>query len=219
MSEPDPSRRARARDLPAPRRNPSAIGPLFQRVFTAPFRYALAGIIRTGIRPWELTVLSLLTNLVAAFLIVKGAWFVPGLLLIPSGLFDVFDGAVARHRGEESAFGAFLDSVMDRMSDVVLFGAIAWSLAAQGRREAAGLAIAALVVSLLVSHLRAEGEAHGVKMGEGFFQRLERHIALMIALTAPGAMVPVLILLVALGGFTALQRFVSGVRGTAPQKE
>ena len=215
MSDPfDPGRPARARDLPGPRRNPSAIGPLFQRVFTWPFRFALAGLIRTGIRPWELTALSLLTNAIAAVLIVRGAWFVPGLLLIPAGLFDIFDGAVARHRGEESTFGAFLDSVVDRMCDALLFGAITWSLAAQGRRLETGLALAALVVSLAVSHLRAEAEAHGVRMSEGVFQRLERYVALMIALTAPGAMLPVLGVLVGLGGFTVLQRFVGGVRGT-----
>lgn len=207
MSE--PTRDApRMRELPGPRDNPSAIGPLFKWLFTWPFRFALAGIIRTGLRPWVLTMLSLVTSAVAAAMIVTGAWFVPGLLLIPAGLFDVFDGAVARHRGEESRFGAFLDSVMDRICDVLLFGAIYWSLASQDRRLEAGLALAALVISLAVSHLRAEGEAHGVKMNEGLFQRLERYVALMIGLTAPGAMLPVLIVLVGLGGLTVLQRLV-----------
>jgi phosphatidylglycerophosphate synthase len=193
---------------------------LFRQLFAWPFRVALAGLIRTGIRAWHLTMLSLLTNIVAGVLIVRGAWFVPGLLLIPSGIFDVLDGAVARQRGEASPFGAFLDSVVDRVCDAILFGAIAWSLAAQGEHTAAGLAMGALVVSLAVSHFRAEGEAHGVTMSEGFFQRLERYVALMIGLTAPGAMVPVLLVLIALGGLTAVQRFVGGYRGIpAVQKE
>jgi phosphatidylglycerophosphate synthase len=202
------SESTRVRDLPGPRRNQSAIGPLFRWIFTWPFRFALAGLIRARVRPWVLTLLSLLTNAIAAGLIVSGAWLVPGLLLLPAGLFDVFDGAVARHRGEASAFGAFLDSVIDRICDGLLFGAIFWSLAEQGRRLPAGLALAALVISLAVSHLRAEGEAHGVTMSEGFFQRLERYVAMTIALTVPGAMLPVLVILVGLGGLTVLQRLV-----------
>jgi CDP-diacylglycerol--glycerol-3-phosphate 3-phosphatidyltransferase len=213
------SKSPRPRELPPPRRNPSAIGPLFQRIFTAPFRLLLAGLIRTGIRPWELTMLSVLTSLVAGALIATGAWLVPGLLLIPAGLFDVFDGAVARHRGEESAFGAFLDSVMDRVSDAAVFGAIAWSLNAQGLRLESGLAIAALAVALAVSHFRAEGEAQGVKMSEGLFQRMERYVALMVGLIIPGAMLPVLVILVGLGGFTALQRFATAVKQLPGQKE
>ena len=206
-------------DLPAPRRSPSAIGPLFRWLFTWPYRFALAGLIRSGVRAWELTALSLLTSAVAAALIVRGAWFVPGLLLIPAGVFDVFDGAVARPRGEESRFGAFLDSVIDRIADALLFGAIFWSLSDMGLRLQAAFALAALVISLAVSHLRAEAEAHGVKMTEGFFQRLERYVALMVALTAPGAMLPVLVILVVLGGLTVLQR-LAGAWTTLPlQKE
>ncbi len=211
MGEPT-SRNPKARDLPGPRRNPSAMGPLFQRVFTWPFRLALAGLIRSGIRPWELTMLSLLTSAVAAFLIVGGAWFVPGLLLIPAGIFDVLDGSVARQRGEDSQFGAFLDSSLDRVADMLMFGAIFWSLAEQGLRLEAGLALGALVISLGVSHLRAEGEAYGVKVSEGFFQRMERYVALMIGLTAPGAMLPVLVILVGMGGLTVLQRVAGAWR-------
>jgi CDP-diacylglycerol--glycerol-3-phosphate 3-phosphatidyltransferase len=211
MGEPT-SRTPKARDLPGPRRNPSAIGPLFQRIFSWPFRFALAGLIRTGMRPWVLTMLSLLSSALAALLIVQGAWFVPGLLLIPAGVFDVLDGAVARQRGEDSRFGAFLDSSLDRVGDVLLFGAIFWSLAGQGLRLEAGLALVALVISLGVSHLRAEGEAHGVKVSEGLFQRMERYVALMIGLTAPGAMLPVLAILVGFGGLTVLQRVGSAWR-------
>lgn len=209
----------RVRDLPAPRRNPSAIGPLFQRLFAWPYRVALAGLLRARVPAWVLTLLSLGANAAVAALIVDGRWLLAGILLVPSGLFDIFDGAVARHRGEDSRYGAFLDSVIDRISDVLLFGAIFWSLANDGRRLGAGLALAALVISLGVSHLRAEGEAHGVTMSEGFFQRLERYVALMVALIT-GAMLPVLGILVAFGGVTVLQRLVAGwTRLDAPQKE
>jgi hypothetical protein len=61
-------------------------------------------------------------------------------------------------------------------------------------------------VSLSVSHIRAEAEAVGVQLTEGFFQRLERFLALMAGLLIPGAMTPILLVLAALGAVTALQR-------------
>ena len=57
-----------------------------------------------------------------------------------------------------------------------------------------------------MSHVRAEAEAVGVTLTEGFFQRLERFLALIVGLLIPGAMRPVLIVLTVLGGITLLQR-------------
>jgi CDP-diacylglycerol--glycerol-3-phosphate 3-phosphatidyltransferase len=200
------------RDLPAPRRNQSAIGPLFRSVFKWPYRVALAGLYRAGFRPWQLTALSLLANAVIGWLLVAGRFFLPGLLLIVAGLFDIFDGGLARLRGEASRQGAFLDSVVDRVSDLILFGALFWALAGQGHRAAAAFALSSLIVSLLVSHIRAEGEAMGLSLTEGVFQRLERYVMLMIGLTAPGALLPVLVILTTLGGLTVIQRGASALR-------
>jgi CDP-diacylglycerol---glycerol-3-phosphate 3-phosphatidyltransferase len=197
------------RDVPAPRRNRSAIGPLFQKVFAWPYRVALAGLYRAGVRPWHLTALSLIANIVVGWLLLQGERLLPGLLLIPAGLFDVLDGGLARMRGEDSRLGAFLDSTLDRLSDGILFGCLFWSLAGQGRQTEAVLALCTLSISLVVSHIRAEGEALGTTLSEGAFQRLERYVALMIGLTAPGAMLPVLVILTALGGITILQRLWS----------
>jgi CDP-diacylglycerol--glycerol-3-phosphate 3-phosphatidyltransferase len=207
-----PTEAPRVRDLPAPRRSESAIGPLFRKVFKWPYRAALAGLYRAGVKPWQLTALSLLSNGVIGWLLVTGRFFVSGLLLIVAGLFDVFDGGLARLRGEASRAGAFLDSVVDRVSDLILFGCLFWALAGQGRRLAAALALSSLIVSLLVSHIRAEGEAMGLSLTEGVFQRLERYVMLMIGLTAPGALVPVLVILTTLGGLTVLQRAASAWR-------
>jgi CDP-diacylglycerol--glycerol-3-phosphate 3-phosphatidyltransferase len=205
----------RVRDLPAPRRSPSAIGPLFRSVFKWPYRVALAGLYRAGLRPWQLTVLSLLANAVIGWLLVTGRFFVSGLLLMVAGVLDILDGGLARLRGEDSRAGAFLDSVVDRVSDLILFGALFWSLAGQGHRLAAAFALSSLIVSLLVSHIRAEGEAMSLSLSEGIFQRLERYVMLMIGLTAPGALVPVLMILTALGGLTIVQRAVSAWRQLA----
>lgn len=202
----------RVRDLPEPRRTESAIGPLFRTVFKWPYRIALAGLYRAGLRAWQLTVLSLLANAVIGWLLITGRFLISGLLLIVAGLLDIFDGGLARLRGEASRAGAFLDSVIDRVSDLILFGALFWALAGQGHRTAAAFALSSLIVSLLVSHIRAEGEAMGLSLTEGVFQRLERYVMLMIGLTAPGTLLPVLVILTTLGGLTILQRLVSAWR-------
>jgi CDP-diacylglycerol--glycerol-3-phosphate 3-phosphatidyltransferase len=197
----------RIRDMPAPRQATGLAAKPMRWVFTWPYRVVLAGAYRAGFRPWHLTLMALATNVWVGVLLLRGDRLVPGLLLIPAGLLDVLDGAVARLRGEESRFGAFLDSVLDRVSDLILFGCLYWSLAEQpGQRLEAGLALATMVIALSVSHIRAEAEAAGVSLSEGFFQRLERYVAMLIGLTVPGALLPALAVLTTLGGVTVLQR-------------
>lgn len=196
----------RVRDMPAPRKSEGLASGAMRWIFTWPYRAALAGLYRAGVRPWQLTLASLATNVVIGWLLVTERRLLPGALLIPAGLFDIFDGSVARLRGEDKRSGAFLDSVLDRVSDAILFSCLYWSLAAQGRRLDAGLALATLVITLVVSHIRAEAEAAGVSLSEGFFQRLERYVALVIGLIVPGALLPVLAILTALGSLTVLQR-------------
>jgi CDP-diacylglycerol---glycerol-3-phosphate 3-phosphatidyltransferase len=202
----------RVRDLPAPRKNESAAGGAMQRVFAWPYRALLAFLLWTGIRAWQLTLLSLALNVVTGVLIVAGQWFAAGLVLILAGACDVFDGSVARHRGEARRTGAFMDSVLDRVSDMILFSCLFWKLAADGESLEAALALVTLVVSLAVSHVRAEAEAAGVTVSDGLFQRLERVLALIIGLLIPGAMLPVLVILAALGVLTAAQRASAALR-------
>jgi CDP-diacylglycerol--glycerol-3-phosphate 3-phosphatidyltransferase len=209
-----PSQGPRMRDLPAPRENPSVAGPLFRWTFQWPYRFALWGLHRAGFRPWQLTLLSLVGHLICGALLLTGRRLLPGFLLLASGLLDVFDGGVARLRGEESRKGALLDSVVDRASDAVIFGCIFIAEATVHHEPVtAGLALAALVASFLVSGIRAEGEAAGVDMREGSVQRLERTIGLTFGLTVPGLLLPVLILLTALSLLTAAQRATQAWRG------
>ena len=171
-----------------------------------PYRAILAFLIWTGVRPWQLTLLSPVFIMLSGWQIVEGSWLAAGLLLIVGGVLDVFDGSVARHRGEEKRSGAFMDSVLDRVSDMILFSCLFWNLASQGETVQAALALLTLIVSLGVSQIRAEAEAAGIKLTEGLFQRLERLLALMIGLLIPGMMFPALIVLATLGVFTVLQR-------------
>ena len=192
--------------MPAPRKNESAAGGAMQRLLAWPYRAVLAFLIWTGVRPWQLTLLSPVFIVLTGWQIVEGNWFVAGLLLVVGGVLDVFDGSVARHRGEEGRSGAFMDSVLDRVSDMILFSCLFWNVASQAEPFQAALALLTLIVSLGVSQIRAEAEAVGMSLTEGLFQRLERVLALLVGLLIPGMMLPALVLLAALGVFTVVQR-------------
>jgi CDP-diacylglycerol--glycerol-3-phosphate 3-phosphatidyltransferase len=206
--------RPTVRDVPPPRESPSVAAPFFRWVFQLPFRFVILGLYRLGFRAWQLTILSLLTNFIVAGLLLTGRRLVPGALLLLAGLLDIFDGAVARLRGEASRKGALLDAAVDRVSDGVVFASVFLAEATiHHDRLTAGLALGALVVSLLVSHVRAESEAAGLPMIEGSVQRLERTVGLVIGLTVPGALLPVLAALTLLGLVTAVQRLLAARRG------
>ena len=199
--------------MPAPRRNRSAAGRAIQWTFQWPYRAVLSFLMWTRIRPWQLTVLSLVFTIATGVLILVGQWFAAGWVLLAAGACDVFDGSVARQRGEARRSGAFMDSVLDRIADMVLFSCLFWNLAQQGDSLLAALALLTLIVSLSVSHVRAEAEAAGVSLTEGLFQRLERVLATMVGLLIPGAMGPVLVLLAGLGALTVVQRGFAALRG------
>jgi CDP-diacylglycerol--glycerol-3-phosphate 3-phosphatidyltransferase len=194
-----------------PRRNESAAGGFIQRTLVWPYRAILAALIWLRVRPWQLTLASPVFVVASGWQIVVGNWAVAGVLLLIGGLCDAFDGSVARHMGQVKRSGAFLDSVLDRVSDMVLFSCLFWNLAEKGETFQAALALLTLIVSLGVSQIRAEAEAVGVTLSEGLFQRLERFLALLIGLLIPGAMLPALIVLAALGVFTVAQRSFSAL--------
>ena len=203
----------RMRDLPKPRENPSVLGASFAWIFQWPYRFALWGLFRAGFRPYQLSLLSLLGNAACAALLLSGRRLVPGFVLLGAGLFDIFDGGVARLRREETRKGALLDAVNDRLSDGMVFGAIFYAeFTVHDNAVNAALALSALVVSLLVSHFRAEGEAAGVPMSEGSVQRLERYVGLTLGLTVPGLLPWALGSLTALGLVTTFQRAARGWR-------
>jgi len=203
----------RVRDMPPPRRSSGAAGTAMPWIFQWPYRAILTFLLWTGIRPYQLTLLSFFLMLATGVLILSGAWSWAGVVLVGSGVCDVFDGSVARQRGIAKRSGAFMDSVLDRVSDLVLFSTLFWNLADRGDRAFAALALVTLIVSLGVSHVRAEAEAAGVSLTEGFFQRLERVLAMVVGLLIPGAMKPVLIALAALGALTMVQRGFSALKG------
>ncbi len=110
----------------------------------------------------------------------NGIWFntvlLGSILLLISGFFDVIDGSVARISRQTSKKGAFLDSTLDKISEVVIFLGIAI-----GNLANPILCMIALSSSLLVSYTRSRAESFGVDLsGIGFGERAERLIILAI---------------------------------------
>jgi phosphatidylinositol phosphate synthase len=168
---------------------------------------------RLGITADALTIFGLLCSVATAVLIASGHFVWAVVALIVSGVSDLLDGSIARGSGQASPRGAFFDSVTDRASDALLFGGIAWHLA--GRSSYLPLlAFAVAACSMLISYERARAESLGLDARGGLMERAERFVLIGIALAFP-VLVPMLWLMLALTGFTAIQRFVYVYRQAA----
>src|SRR6266702_4813125 len=94
-------------------------------------------LARLGVTPNTLTVLGLLLSILTALVIAQGFLLAGGLLVLFAGIFDMFDGALARVRNTATTFGAFLDSTLDRYSEsIILFGLLYYVLQRPGLHNA-----------------------------------------------------------------------------------
>lgn len=140
-------------------------------------------IIRFNPDPNFLTVIGLCINIWAAFLYGSGQFFWAGLVMIFANVFDMLDGRVARQTGRVTKFGAFLDSSLDRLSDMVVFLGIIIFYARDTQYHStlyAALTGAALIGSVMISYTSARAESILPKMDTGFLRRPERVVLLII---------------------------------------
>jgi len=143
----------------------------------------IVGILsKSGITPNALTLISLALNIVTAYVIATGHFLLGGVLVLVSGSFDLFDGALARLTRQTTKFGAILDSVTDRISEAALLcGLLIWYIS-QGANLEIVLIFVVLIGSFLVSYIRARAEGLGLQCQVGLFTRAERVIVLAIGL-------------------------------------
>jgi len=165
------------------------------------------------LRPNHLTLIGLGVSLLAATAFGTGRIRTAGVLLILAGLCDFFDGSLARASGQVSAFGAFLDSVIDRYSDLVVLLAIVVLYAQVSHTRGAIVAMAGLIGSMMVSYTKARAESIGVRCTVGMMERPERMICL-IAGALLDLLEPALWVLAVLSNLTALQRIAFTWRAT-----
>lgn len=140
-------------------------------------------VARTGISPNALTVIGVLLNGVVAAIIAAGEIRLGGVLLLFASAFDVLDGAVARAKGIVSRLGGFLDSTLDRYSEVVVYvGVLIYMLGTDDDDLGAILVLLSASGALLISYARARAESAGYTATVGFAARTERVILLALAL-------------------------------------
>src|SRR5215470_13636423 len=176
----------------------------------------LAGL---GITPNTLTVIGLILSILTAVILAQGWLLAGGLLVLFSGIFDLFDGAMARVRNAASTFGAFFDSTLDRYSEsIILFGLLYYALREPGLQDRfwpfgyeqpwlIALIYIAVVGSLMVSYARARAEGLGLECKTGLLARPERVVILAIGLLS-GTAIWALALLAVLSNVTAIERLV-----------
>lgn len=177
------------------------IGEHFGHVFDKPLRKAACII---PFSPNSITIAGFLVTAAASGII---PWNLPlgGAMIMIGGMFDVLDGVVARAQGKETRFGAFLDSLLDRVSDGLIMCGIAGHYYLHGQVTGMVLSLAALMAAYLVSYARARAEGLGISCSVGIMERPER-IVLLAAGALTGLLIPALWLLAALTCLTALQR-------------
>jgi CDP-diacylglycerol---glycerol-3-phosphate 3-phosphatidyltransferase len=168
------------------------------------------------ITPNQVSLGGILLNLVSAALILDGQLMLAGIVYLLAGSLDLLDGALARFAKLSSRFGAFLDSTADRISEGVVFAAIAYHFARHGLPIDAALTVLALLGSLLVSYTRARAEGLGLECKVGIVTRAERVVLIALGLLL-GLLPAAIYLLVFLTGFSATQRIVHTLRQLYPQ--
>ena len=155
-------------------------------------------LFKREIDPNLLTVVGTLICMAAAVAYGRGEFLAGALLLWVGGLFDLVDGVVARHFGCSSAFGAFLDSTLDRLVDMAVLLGLVIYFAGAGDPVTACVAGVALVASVLTSYTKARAESLDIDLPGGIIERGERvillvaggmfgHMELMIWVLAVGA--------------------------------
>ena len=158
-----------------------------------------------GLTPNMMTMLGLLGNVVAAIFLAKGNIVLGGIIVLVMWPVDALDGTMARLRGEPSDFGAFVDSVTDRYSELFIFGGLLYFYASQDNLLASMLVFLSASGSILVSYTRARAEGLGYSAKVGALTRVERYMVLAPCLVFNIPLVAMWILAI-FANFTALQR-------------
>lgn len=133
---------------------------------------------RLGIAPNTMTILGLLMNIGAAYLLSQGQMFWGGLLVLVGGPFDALDGTMARLRGEASDFGAFVDSVTDRYSELFILGGLSFYYTQQGDWLTVMACYVAAAGSVMVSYTKARADSLHFDANIGILTRVERYLVL-----------------------------------------
>jgi CDP-diacylglycerol--glycerol-3-phosphate 3-phosphatidyltransferase len=133
---------------------------------------------RLGLTPNMMTMLGLIGNTVGAFFLARGEMLTGGIFVLLMTPIDALDGTMARLRGESSDFGAYVDSVSDRYSELIIYGGLLYHFLTLGEPLGGMLVFGAAAGSVLVSYVKARAEGLGYEAKVGLLTRAERYLVL-----------------------------------------
>ncbi|HWS23017.1 MAG TPA: CDP-alcohol phosphatidyltransferase family protein [Anaerolineales bacterium] len=196
----------------------------FSRTFTDNMRLWFKGIVepiarflnRLGITPNTMTMLGLIGNSIGAYFLAIGDMRLGSIFILICTPFDALDGTMARLRGEVSEFGAFVDSVTDRYSELIVLGGLLVYFSTLQDQSLVILTYIAAVGSVMVSYVKARAESLKLNANTGILTRMERYLVLAPLLFFNQPEIAIWILAI-LANITALQR-IYRVRRTIKSK-
>ena len=170
-------------------------------------RHVVSGLAATGLTPNTFTFLGLIVNSISAALFAMGRFRDGAAMLFLASFLDMADGQVARRVGRVTAFGAFLDSTLDRYSDLALYMGLVVYFTLIGRPFYMALAAVAMASSFMVSYSRARAESLIPSCKVGFMERPERVVLLMLG-GLFNRMAPALWVIATISTITVIHRVV-----------
>jgi len=180
---------------------------LIGKICMFPLRAIISACVALRIHPNILTFVGVLINAWAAVHLARGEFITAGFIIVVANIFDFIDGKVAIETGLISKFGGFWDSVIDRISDIVLFIGLVYLYSSMGRTDYALIASLAMMFALMTSYTRARAESLIQKCKVGFMERPERIVLFMIG-AFTNRMAAVLWVILVLSVFSVADRVI-----------
>ncbi|MGH0037632.1 MAG: CDP-alcohol phosphatidyltransferase family protein [Myxococcota bacterium] len=174
-------------------------------------------LFQRRLNPNALTLVGVAISTGAAVAFGLGRPVAGGCLLLAGGFFDLVDGVVARHQGDDSPFGAFLDSTMDRFVDMVVLLGLTAFFAARADVTMVCVTGTVWIMSVMTSYSKARAELVVPGFGGGLLERGER-VGLLAAGAILGFLEVALVLLAVGTTWTVAQRFVHAHRALSALK-
>ncbi len=160
---------------------------------------------RIGLTPNAMTLIALIGNIIASILIASKNIQWGGVIVLIMGPLDAVDGAMARIQDKVTPFGAFFDSISDRYSELMILGGLLVYFIQLKDWQACLLVYFATVGSVLVSYIRARGEALGFSAKAGILTRVERYLVMAPSLIFNVPLIGLWVIAI-FGNLTAIQR-------------
>ena len=200
------------------------VKPVVKKSFTDNMRLWFKGVTEPtarflnniGLTPNSMTIIGLIGNMIGAWFLSQGNMVMGGVFILICPPFDALDGTMARLRGEVTEFGAFVDSVSDRYSELFIIGGLLYHYSTHGNQLLTVLCYTAAAGSIMVSYVKARAESLKLNANTGLLTRMERYLVLtpLLLFNQPDLAIWILAIFT---NVTALQRFFK-VRQDAHKK-